>query len=207
MTRIKVCGVTDPDDGALAVELGAWAVGVILWRRSPRSATPAQAERVAAAVGRRALLTAVFVDETLDAIARLHDRIGFGAVQLHGSEGPAFCAAVARRTGARVVKAVRARSAGDVRALDAFRAVDFHLVDAPWGTHDLDRALLAVRHASVPLVLAGGLTPENVAVAIADASPYAVDTASGTEAAPGRKDPERLRAFFAAVEAVEAVPA
>lgn len=205
MTRVKVCGLTDSEDAALAVELGAWALGVIFWRPSPRAATPAQAERIAAVARRRALLTGVFVDATLDDVVRLHDRIGFDVVQLHGSEGPAFCAAVARRTGAKVMKAVRARTAGDVRALDAFRIVDLHLIDAPWGEHDLDRSLLAGRQSEVPLVLAGGLTPENVGVAIEDAAPFAVDTASGTEAEPGRKDPDRLRAFFGAVEATAPV--
>ena len=207
MTRVKVCGLTDPEDAELAAELGAWAVGVILWRPSPRAASPAQAERIAAAVRRRALLTGVFVDAPLGEIARLHDRIGFDVVQLHGTEGPSFCAAVAQRTGAKVMKAVRARSGGDVRALDAFGAVDLHLVDAPWGTHELDRSLLAPRRSEVPLVLAGGLTPDNVAEAIADAEPFAVDTASGTEAAPGRKDPEALRAFFAAVAETEVAAA
>lgn len=206
MTRIKVCGLTDASDAELAIELGAWALGVIFWRPSPRAATPAQAERIAAAARRRALLAGVFADATLDEIFRLHDRIGFDVIQLHGDEGTAYCAAVARRTGAKVCKAVRARTAGDVRALDAFRGADLHLIDAPWGTHDLDRTLLAARRSEIPLVLAGGLTAENVGVAIADAQPYAVDTASGTESEPGRKDPERLRAFFDAVAATEAAP-
>lgn len=199
-TRVKVCGLTDPEDAALAVELGAWAVGLIFWRPSPRSVRSAAAERVAAVARRRALVTGVFLDHPLDEIVRLHDRIGFDMVQLHGAEGPAFGDAVARRTGAKVLKAMRVADAGDVQALHAFRTADLHLVDAPARTHELDRRLLRGRHSEVPLVLAGGLRPDNVAEAIAEVEPYAVDTASGTEGdAPGRKDPQKLEAFFAAV--------
>jgi phosphoribosylanthranilate isomerase len=202
--NVKICGVTTVQDAELAVELGAWAVGVIFHRPSPRHCAPADAERIAAAVKRRALLAGVFVNHPMDAIARLHDRVGFDVVQLHGDEGPAFCAEVARRTGAKIIKAVRVRDAGDVRALDAFRSVDFHLVDSADKGQPVDPSLLRVRRAEIPLILAGGLTPENVAEAITAADPFAVDVASGVESEPGRKDPQKLEAFFEAVQA--AVP-
>jgi phosphoribosylanthranilate isomerase len=93
------------------------------------------------------------------------------------------------------------RTRGDIQALDAFRDVDFHLVDAPkeGDGEALDLGLIGERRSDVPLILAGGLTPANVAAAAAAARPYAVDTARGTEAEPGVKDPEKLRAFFAAL--------
>jgi len=132
-------------------------------------------------------------------------------VQLHGDEGPAFCAEVARRTGAKIMKAARVRTAADVRALEAFHT-DFHLLDAHLpgmrgGTGEtFDWELVRTRRSKVPLVLSGGLTPENVAEAIAVTAPFAVDTASGTESSPGIKDPAKVAAFVEAVQST-AVPA
>jgi phosphoribosylanthranilate isomerase len=200
--RVKICGITRLEDAQLAAELGAWAVGLILAPGSPRRARPAEAERIAAAMRRRAEVVGVFVNAHLDDIARLHTRIGFTMVQLHGDEGPAYAAEARRRLAIPVVKARAVRTRGDVQALDAFRDADFHMVDAPKdGTGDaLDTELLAGRRSDVPLILAGGLTPENVAAASAAVRPFAVDTARGTEAEPGVKDPEKLRAFFAALD-------
>ncbi len=197
--EVKTCGVTNVEDADLAVELGAWAIGLIFHRPSPRRCAPGEAARVATAVRRRTLVTGVFLNHPLDAVVRLHERVGFDVLQLHGDEGPAFCAEAARRTGAKVTKAARAHDAGDVRALDAFRGVDFHLVDTASPGQPVDPALLRGRRSAVPLILAGGLTAGNVADAIAAADPFAVDVAGATEAAPGRKDPARLEAFFAAV--------
>jgi len=122
-------------------------------------------------------------------------------LQLHGDEGPAFCAEAARRTGCKVIKALRVRSAADVRAAEAYRT-DFHLLDAyrndsPGGTgQSFDWELAADRRSDIPLILAGGLASKNVGEAIAIVRPYAVDVASGVEASPGRKDPGLLAAFF-----------
>lgn len=205
-TKTKICGITSVEDAELAVELGAWAVGVIFHRPSPRSCGPAMAARIAAAVRRKTLLTGVFLNHPLDQIVRLHDNVGFDAIQLHGDEGPSFANELARRTGAKLIKAARVHDAGDLRALDAFRSVDYHLVDGPGGGETVDPAMLRGRRSEVPLILAGGLTPENVTAAIEAAQPFAVDVASGVEAAPGRKDPELMEAFFAAVSGA-AVPA
>src|SRR5919109_184163 len=170
--RIKLCGITSLDDARLAVEAGAWAIGCILWRQSPRACDPAEAARIAAAVRRRAHVCGVFVNAHLDEVTELVDALGLTMVQLHGDEGPAFCAEVARRTGARVVKAARVRSHADVRALARFHT-DFHLLDTfrpdRWGgTGEAFDWELAARHRrDVPLILSGGLTPENVADAIA----------------------------------------
>jgi phosphoribosylanthranilate isomerase len=138
-------------------------------------------------------------------------------VQLHGDEGPAFCGEVPRRTGARVVKAAQVAGPGDVRDLERYH-VDFHLLDARakalqkqalrGGTGEtFDWNLLSERRSKVPLILSGGLNPSNVAEAIAQTRPFAVDSASGTESAPGQKDEEKLKAFFAAARcsAVETI--
>lgn len=206
-TRVKVCGLTRLEDARLAVDLGAWALGLIFYERSPRRCRTAEAERIAGFLRGRAEVVGVFVNASLDDVVRRHERVGFSMLQLHGDEGPAYCATAARRTGVPVIKAAQVADRGDVQALAAFREVDFHLVDARvaglrGGTgQTVDPALLADRSSDLPLILSGGLTPANVGAAVEATQPFAVDTASGTEAAPGVKDPERLRAFFHAVAA------
>jgi phosphoribosylanthranilate isomerase len=204
--RIKLCGITSRDDALLAVDAGAWAVGCIMWPDSPRACDPAEAARIAATLRRRAHVCGVFVNATLDHVAGLVDGIGLTMVQLHGDEGPAFCSEVARRTGAKVIKAASVRGLADIRALEPFHT-DYHLLDAHrsgmrGGTGEtFDWELVRSRRSKAPLVLSGGLRPENVADAIAAVRPFAVDTASGTEAAPGVKDPAKVAAFVEAVNA------
>jgi phosphoribosylanthranilate isomerase len=202
--RIKLCGITTLDDAEMAVDAGAWAIGCNLWPQSSRHCDPAEAARIAAAVRRRVHVCGVFVNQHLDEVTGLVDGLGLTMVQLHGDEGPAFCAEVARRTGAKVMKAAQVRTGADVRALEAFHT-DFHLLDAyvpgmRGGTGEtFDWDLVRARRSKVPLVLSGGLRPENVAEAIAATQPFAVDTASGTEARPGVKDPDKVAAFVEAV--------
>jgi phosphoribosylanthranilate isomerase len=202
MVRVKVCGITRPEDAELAATLEAWAIGFILWPGSKRACDPALAAGIARTVRRRVQLVGVFVSPALDEVVRAADAIGLTHVQLHGDEGPAFCAAVAQRTGARVIKAVRVSSAADIRAVERFHT-DLHMLDGGGG-QTWDWRLAAHRHSSVPLILAGGLTPENVAAGIEAVRPWAVDVASGVESAPGVKDPAKVEAFIAAAHAVGA---
>lgn len=203
--RIKLCGVTSLEDAQLCVDAGAWALGLVFWPGSPRRCTVPAAEEISALLRRRVELAGVFVNAPLDIVARTAERARLSIVQLHGDEGPAFCEEVARRTGARIIKAARIGDRGDLQALRAFHT-DFHLVDARvegmrGGTGEtLDWSLLAERRRDgPPLILAGGLTPDNVVAAIGAVGPWAVDSASATESAPGIKDPERVAAFAAAV--------
>jgi phosphoribosylanthranilate isomerase len=204
--RIKICGLTRLDDAELAVEVGAWALGLILWPGSPRRCPLPDAEQIAASLRRRAEICGVFVNAPLDEVAATADAIGLSMVQLHGDEGPAFAGEVARRTGAKVIKAARVRSGADIAALETFHT-DFHMLDAHvagrfGGTGEtFDWDLVARRRSNAPLIVSGGLTPANVGEAIAATSPFAVDTASGTEAGPGVKDPDKVRAFAEAVAA------
>jgi phosphoribosylanthranilate isomerase len=203
VTRVKVCGITRPEDAELAVELGAWALGFILWPDSPRAADPAVAAGISAFLRRRAEMVGVFVNPTLDDVAHAADELHLSHVQLHGDEGPAFCSEVARRTGAKVIKAVRVAGAADFQDLERFHT-DFHLLDTAarglrGGTGETwDWALAARRRRTIPAILSGGLTAENVAAGIEAVDPWAVDVSSGVEAAPGVKDPARLAAFIAA---------
>ena len=212
MTQVKVCGITRREDAETAVEHGAWAVGLIFWPHSSRACTPEAAEEIGQALKRATEVTGVFVNATLDEVAALADRCSLTMLQLHGDEGPVYCREVARRTGCKVMKAVSVKDASSVETLRAF-PTDFHLVDAHvpgqrGGTGQSFNWDLARRHRGpVPLVLSGGLTADNVGEAITAVHPWGVDSASGTEALPGVKDPERLAAFFRAVEAADPVPA
>lgn len=209
--RAKICGITRLEDAELAVEHGAWALGFILWPGSSRSIDPGEAARIAARVRRRVQLFGVYVNPALDEVAATADAIGVTHLQLHGDEGPAFCAEARRRTGAKVVKAVRVRSGADLQAVETFRTADFHLLDAssPGSGEAWDWALATRRRTAVPKILSGGLTAENVAAGIEAVGPYAVDVASGVEVPgrPGIKDPERVRAFLAAAAGTVGSPA
>jgi phosphoribosylanthranilate isomerase len=206
-TRIKHCGITSLDDAHLAAETGAWALGMIFWEGSPRRCDPADAQVIGASLRRTLELVGVFVNAALEQIEEISRGVGLSIVQLHGDEGPLFCTEVARRTGARVVKAARVRSRADIQAAAAFHT-DFHLLDAyvdgvPGGTGEtIDWEIVRGQQLRAPIILSGGLNPDNVAAAIAVTDPFAVDCASATESAPGVKDPAKLRAFADAVHAV-----
>jgi phosphoribosylanthranilate isomerase len=213
LPRVKVCGITNLDDAEMAVEMGAWTLGMIFFPGSARACSLAEAQRIVAALRRKVELCGVFVNAPLEQVVHTGEDLGLTMLQLHGDEGPAFCAEATRRNGARVIKAGQVSGPGDVRDLERFH-VDFHLLDARASGPDrhrlrggtgetFDWGLLDKRRSKVPLILSGGLNAENVAEAIAVTRPFAVDTASGTESAPGRKDAQKLRAFFDAVEGVQ----
>src|SRR5688572_6397408 len=151
MPRVKICGITRPEDAEQAAALGAWAIGFILWPQSKRLADPAVAAGIARALRRRVEIVGVFVNPTLDEVVHAVEGIGLTYLQLHGDEGPAFCTAVAERTGARVIKAVRVASGADIQAAARFHS-DLLLLDAAvegaWGGtgETFDWALAAQRH-------------------------------------------------------------
>jgi len=205
--RVKVCGITRLEDAELAASLGAWGIGFILWPKSPRFVDPGVAAGIARVMRRRLETVGVFVNQPLDEVERLADAIGVSHIQLHGDEGPSFCAAVAQRTGAKVIKAVRIGHASDLRDLERFHT-DYHLLDTAskgqyGGTgRTWDWSLLAQRRAKIPFLLAGGLNPDNVAEAIAAVRPWAVDVSSGIESEPGVKDHAKLQALFEATDGI-----
>ena len=203
--KTKICGITRLEDAEAAVAAGAWAIGLNHSPESPRLIDPAEAERIGAAMKRRCEVAGIFVNASLDDVATRAEREGLTIVQLHGEEGPSFCAEAARRTGCKVVKAFRVRSPADVTASRAFRT-NFHLFDAyARGRHggtgaSFDWELVAGRRGGVPAILAGGLDPDNVGEAIATANPWGVDVASGVESAPGVKDHNLIASFLAAAD-------
>jgi len=207
MFRVKVCGVTTPGDAAHAVSCGADAVGINFFRGSRRCVDEGAAREIVRAVGDRAEVVAVFVNEPPDSIASLCGRLGISRVQLHGDEAPEEAASLSLWR----LKAVHAGGEVDLPALRAYPCESF-LLDAgaggqyggtgrtlPWKTLRERFGDLLARPGTPgpgrPWVLAGGLTPANVGRAIAEARPDAVDVASGVEKAPGRKDPEKVAAF------------
>jgi phosphoribosylanthranilate isomerase len=207
MTRTKICGMTNLEDAEHAAGLGAWAIGLIHHADSPRFVAPEVAERIGAALRRRCEIAGVFVNSPMEEVVDAAERAHLSLLQFHGEEGPSFCAEARRRTGAKVIKAFRVRSTDEVHAAGAFRT-DLHLFDTyrkgvRGGTGaSFDWGLLAGRRSKIPMVLAGGLTPENVGNAIETVHPYAVDVVTGVEASPGRKDPDKVAAFLEAVLAV-----
>ncbi|HEX2707057.1 MAG TPA: phosphoribosylanthranilate isomerase [Solirubrobacterales bacterium] len=210
--RVKICGITNLDDAAEAVRLGAWAVGLIHYDKSPRWVESEAAAEIGAAFRRKCEVVGVFVNPTLDEVAKAVENAGLSTVQLNGAEGVSFCAEVARRTGVKVIKAIHVASAADIHGAEAYRS-DFHLFDRRgkglWGGtgQSFDWELLRGHRSDIPDILAGGLRPDNVAAAIAVTQPYAVDVASGVEAEPGRKDHAAMAAFFASVAQPAGVPA
>jgi phosphoribosylanthranilate isomerase len=209
-TKMKICGITRLQDAELAVELGAWAVGMVFFDASPRACSLAEGQRIATSLRRKVELCGVFVNAQMEEIVGVSEQLGLTLLQLHGDEGPSFCGEAARRTGARIIKALQVSGMADIQDAARFHT-DFHLLDARstepgheqlrGGTGEtFDWALLAGRRSKVPLILSGGLNPGNVGEAIERVRPFAVDTASGTESTPGIKDQALLRDFFAAVD-------
>lgn len=202
MVRIKICGITNLEDALLAADLGAHALGFIFYVKSPRCVAPEAAREIIRQLPPFIVTVGVFVNEEAAVVRDLAARIGLDWVQLHGTESPDYC----RGLGRRVLKGFRIQGEDSLQALQDYRgAVQAYLLDTYkkgqlGGTGEIfDWELARKAKEYGPIVLAGGLTAANVAQAIKTAQPQAVDVASGVEAAPGKKDPEKLKAFFRAV--------
>lgn len=202
MTKVKICGITNVEDALAAVEAGAEMLGFNFYRRSTRYIEPSAARHIVEQLPSGVLSVGVFVNEEgPGAVSRLASEAGVGAAQLHGAETPEFCAALG---GLETIKALRVGEDFEVESVASF-PVGAVLLDAyvpgEWGgtgrTFDWARARRA-RELAARLILAGGLTPENVAAAVAAVGPYAVDACSGVEFAPGRKSPALMRRFVEA---------
>jgi phosphoribosylanthranilate isomerase len=203
--KVKICGLTRPQDAELAVACGAWAIGMIFYEGSKRRIDVETAAAIATSHRRRCEVAGVFVNAPLDDVLATLGSVPLTLLQFHGDEGPSYCAEAARRSGLKVMKAARVKDAHAVKALSAYRT-DFHMLDAHvpgtyGGTGErFDWELAAAHPGRPPVVLSGGLTAANVGEAQSIVHPFAVDVASGVESAPGVKDPDRVRAFFEAVE-------
>jgi len=212
--RIKICGITNPEDARLAAEAGADAIGLNFYHASPRCVTEATARSIIDAVADGVVCVGVFVNRSASDIVAMAERLKLDWIQLHGDEPPEV---IAELGPARVIRALPCGS-GDSRHLAAYLKkcrelgaspaallADAFAGSAYGGTgRTADWNELAPPHdwlQHVPLILAGGLDPENVSAAIAAVCPAAVDAASGVEASPGKKDAQRMRDFVSAAQA------
>ena len=202
MVRIKICGITNLEDALLAAELGADALGFIFYPKSPRKVDAETARSIIAQLPPFVAAVGVFVDEGAAVVQELAARVGLDWVQLHGQESPDYC----RSLGRNVIKGFRIQDEDSLGRLADYQGaaqallLDTYKKGQVGGTGEIfDWHLARKAKKFGRIILAGGLTSENVAQAIAIAGPAAVDAASGTEAAPSRKDPTKLRAFFEAV--------
>lgn len=195
--RVKICGITTVADGLHAVRCGADALGLVFYGKSPRCVSPEQAREIVSALPPLVTTVGLFVNHPSDEIGDIARFCGLDVLQLHGDEKPDQC----RLWPWRVIKALRIRDKDSLAELAAYR-VSGLLLDA-WqpehygGTGQRFNWQLAVAAARQrPIILAGGLTPDNVAEAVRTVRPYGVDVSSGVESAPGRKDPELVAAFI-----------
>jgi len=200
MIRVKVCGITNLEDALAAAELGADALGFVL-AASPRQVTPENLRHLVAELPPLVLKVGVFVDSPLEEVRRVMSDCGLNLAQLHGSESPEYCEALFPRT----IKAFQVKDATVLKQLPLYRA-SAYLLD---GYHSklkggsgqsFDWEIARQAKGLGRIILSGGLTPENVAQAIAIARPYGVDVSSGVEASPGKKDHRKLAAFIQAVK-------
>lgn len=202
MTRVKICGITDPDDARDAVEVGADAVGLNFYERSPRFVSSAQASKIIEALPAFVSVVGVFVNHpNPQGLEDLALSLGLHAVQLHGNESPDYCSMIQR---VKVIKAFRVDSNFKAEALKNYSTTMF-LLDSGTGAQfggtgkvfDWNQARGANTFGWI--VLAGGLTPENVGQAVVQLRPFGVDVSSGVESAPGKKDYEKMRRFIETV--------
>jgi phosphoribosylanthranilate isomerase len=199
MVQVKICGITSLEDAYTAVDCGADALGFVFYPPSPRYVTPEQAAPIIGALPPFVTTVGLFVDVPCDVVNETVAHCGLDRVQLHGQETPEFC----RRISRPVIKAIRIKNAESLAPVPDY-AVAAYLLDAyvegalPGGTGAAFAWELAARAKPYgPVILAGGLTPENIAAAIAQVRPYGVDVSSGVERLPGVKDPQKMRRFIA----------
>ncbi|MEC4679682.1 MAG: phosphoribosylanthranilate isomerase [Nitrospirota bacterium] len=202
--KIKICGMTNPQDAEAAIEAGADALGFVFYAKSPRSIEPAVAKRIIAHLPPFVLPVGVFVNQDRDTIRNVFDECGLAFAQLHGDETPTFCESLGRP----VLRALRLRDRSSLLALAEYKGrmgvrgfvVDAFSTQAYGGTGETVDWSLAHEVARVaPVILAGGLTSGNVQEAIRHVQPYGVDVSSGVELSPGQKDHEKIRSFTQAV--------
>jgi phosphoribosylanthranilate isomerase len=205
--RVKICGITSLADARLAIEAGADALGFNFYRSSPRYIEPREAGRIVRGLPHRVVKVGVFVDETAETVGEIVETAGLDAVQLHGRERPAL---VRRLAALRpVIKVFRVRPGFSSARFRSYPEAAAFLLDGfrpglPGGTGARFDWTVARRAAHYgPIILAGGLAPENVAEAIVSVHPYAVDVCSGVETRPGKKDPAKVRELMREVKRIK----
>jgi phosphoribosylanthranilate isomerase len=196
--RIKICGITRIEDALAAVAAGADAIGLVFYAKSPRAVTPAQAKAIVAALPPFVTSVGLFVDMPRAELRQLLAEVPLDLLQFHGDESPEDCAGHGRP----FIKALRVKPGDDVAAAIARYPeaagilLDTYVPGTPGGTGEAFDWSLVPRDAAKPVVLAGGLTPDNVGDAVRQVRPYAVDVSGGVEASKGIKDAAKIKAFI-----------
>ena len=200
--KVKICGMTNLKDVKVAVDGGVDAVGFIFYKKSPRSVTMQAVREIVLELPPFVDSVGVFVNETAEQINKIADRCNLDRVQLHGNESPTFCKKIRRR----VIKAIRVKDIQSLKKLSDYPVSSFLLdtfsEDQYGGTgkvFDWNLAYPAKKYG--PIILAGGLTPNNVRQAIQRIQPYGVDVCSGVESQPGIKDHKKMQTFLKNVKA------
>ncbi len=200
---VKICGITRSEDARAALDAGADALGFVFAPRSPRCLSPADAAAITRRLPASVLTVGVFVNAAAPELQSVRSTCHLDILQLHGDESPAFCSSL----GGHVWKAFRVQSADSLRALPGYTTdawlLDSYVPGQSGGTGAVFNWDLAAQAILLgrPVLLAGGLTPGNVAEAVRAVRPFGVDVSSGVEVAPGRKDPGLIREFIAAARA------
>jgi len=200
--RSKICGITRIEDALLAAEAGADAIGLVFYAKSPRAVDVRQARAIIAALPPFVTTVGLFVDASSCELGEILDAVPLDLLQFHGDESPAFCDGFRRP----YIKALRVKPGDDIAArVEAYKdaagiLLDTYVPGIPGGTGEAFDWSLVPQGLSKPIILAGGLTAENVAEAIKQVRPYAVDVSGGVEASKGIKDAEKIRAFMRAVK-------
>ena len=200
--KVKICGITNLADAAVAVESGADAIGLMLFRDSPRSVDPKTARSIVRSLPPFVAKVGVFVDADEGFVQRMIEETGIDTLQFHGDESPEFCAQFRLP----VIKAFRIRDRESIARLKSYATagwlLDSFVPGKQGGTGERFNWDLAVeaRGLGRPILLAGGLEPGNIAEAVAKVRPYGVDVSSGVESAPGRKDAAKVRDFISAAK-------
>jgi phosphoribosylanthranilate isomerase len=200
MVRVKICGITNVEDALLACELGADAIGLNFYDKSPRSISPFTASKIIQKLPPFVAAVGIFVNWEAAPVTSLAKALGLSAAQLHGDEPPKLVSEIAKKVF--VIKSLHVGKGSALPPFAKYREATAFLLDAPHsgqfgGTgHTTDWSLARTASISHRILLAGGLTPENAAEAILAVRPYAVDVTSGVESKPGKKDPAKLRVFF-----------
>jgi phosphoribosylanthranilate isomerase len=203
-TCVKICGITHKEDAQLCAQLGADAVGFIFYRKSPRYIDPAKAKTIIDSLPPFIAPVGVFVNEDRERILQIIQDTGIRAIQLSGDEQPDDC----KNYPVKVIKAFRLQDDGDVNPIAAYPISAALLDGAPEGTYG-GSGVLASHSVALemkkyfPLILAGGLTPDNISDALTNVAPYAVDVNSGVEKAPGIKDYEKVQLLFQNINQLE----
>ncbi len=209
--RVKICGLTRLDDARLAQDLGAWALGFIFYPKSKRYIKPDDAKIIISGLQPTAQPVGVFVNDTQEALG-VAARIGLKGLQLHGDETPEECKMARAGFSGMLIKALRPEKESDLAKISAYKGIaDYILIDAAaggqyGGTGQTSDWGLAKRASGfgVPVILAGGLGPENIADAVKQVNPFATDLAGSVEQSPGIKAPEKLLALFTSLKGIAA---